>query len=216
MSTIPPLSEQSGRQVLVVEDEARVRGMLEKALGEMGFSGTFTGSAEAAGRILATKSFDILMLDLNLPGIGGLEFLERIRRQHPHTSVIILTGFGDLEAAKKAIHLDVVEFLTKPCALGTLEAALQRARERRRVYLLGQAIVSPAPDDASAGPPIAFAEPAGSASPETSIEEMERRHILAALERHKGNRAAAAAELGISVRKLYYRLGQYQKSGLFP
>lgn len=215
MSASLPLSEQTGRHVLVVEDEARVRGMLEKALAEMGYAGTFAGSAEAAGRILATKSFDILMLDLNLPGIGGMEFLERIRKQHAHTSVIILTGFGDLDAARKAIHLDVVEFLTKPCALGTLEAALNRARERRRTHLVSQAVAS-TPEDVPARPPIAFVDPAKAADSNASMEDVERQHILAALQRHDGNRAAAAAELGISVRKLYYRIGQYQKMGLFP
>ena len=49
-----------------------------------------------------------------------------------------------------------------------------------------------------------------------SLEEMEQRHILAVLEKNHGNRTATAAELGISLRKLYYRLGQYQKQGLIP
>ncbi|HZN63749.1 MAG TPA: helix-turn-helix domain-containing protein, partial [Tepidisphaeraceae bacterium] len=56
--------------------------------------------------------------------------------------------------------------------------------------------------------------PAGAPAP--SLEEMEQRHILAVLEKNGGNRTATATELGISLRKLYYRLGQYQKQGLIP
>src|SRR5690349_15039835 len=116
-----PSSLPSGREVLVVEDELRVRNMLLQALKEMGFAATPAPSAEAAARLLAQREFDILILDLNLPGMNGIEFLESVRRQHNAIQVIILTGFGDLEAARKAIHFDVVDFLTKPCALGALE-----------------------------------------------------------------------------------------------
>jgi transcriptional regulator with PAS, ATPase and Fis domain len=49
-----------------------------------------------------------------------------------------------------------------------------------------------------------------------SLEELEQKHILSVLQKHNGNRAATAAELGISLRKLYYRLGEYQKKGLLP
>src|SRR5438067_2159303 len=86
---------------------------------------------------------DIILLDLNLPPMSGLEFLERLRQTHPLTEVIILTGFGDLEAAKKAIHFDVVEFLTKPAHLGELEQALDRARKRLEESLLPTATQPP-------------------------------------------------------------------------
>src|SRR5947209_6325453 len=72
----------TGKEVLVVEDDPRVRNMLASALKEMGFAGTFCASAEAATRAIADGgNFDILILDLNLPGAGGMEFLESVRRQ---------------------------------------------------------------------------------------------------------------------------------------
>src|SRR4051794_35535516 len=134
-----------GRDVLVVEDEQRIRNMHAVALKEMGFNPTLAASAEAATRALAERSFDILLLDLNLPGMDGIAFLESIRREHRDMQAIILTGFGDLAAARKAIHLDVVEFLTKPCPLGTLERALDRARKRITGLGEGQAPVLPQP-----------------------------------------------------------------------
>jgi DNA-binding NtrC family response regulator len=212
-----PQAIPTGRDVLVLEDEARVRNMLSQALKEMGFNATFTSTASAASKAMAAHAYDILILDLNLPGMNGLEFLESIRAMRADIQVIILTGFGDLEAAKKAIHLDVVEFLTKPCGLGNLETALNRACKRRRGQLTG--------DPASGTEPLLrFETEPGTVSPPDagpdgavlSMEEVERRHILSVLKRLNGNRPAAAAELGISIRKLYYRIGEYQKKGIVP
>ena len=206
-----------GRQVLLVEDETRLREMLSRAIHEMGFVPTAVGLAEPALRLLEARPFDILVVDLNLPGMGGIAFLEAVRGRWPSTQAIILTGFGDLEAAKQAIRLEVVDFLTKPCPLGELEVALGRARNRRLQAgvppgargAAARAALPDEPGDEPEGP-----APAGGATP--SLEEMEQRHILAVLEKNHGNRTATAAELGISLRKLYYRLGQYQKQGLIP
>ena len=206
-----------GRQVLLVEDESRLREMLTRAIHEMGFVPTAAPQAEAALRLLeqrGERGFDILIVDLNLPGIGGMELLEQARTRWPLTQAIVLTGFGDLDAAKQAIRLDVTDFLTKPCPLGELEVALDRARNRRlqatgaepRRLESSRAEATDEPDD----------EPGTASDPTPSLEEMEQRHILAVLEKNHGNRTATAAELGISLRKLYYRLGQYQKQGLLP
>jgi DNA-binding NtrC family response regulator len=221
-SSTPPSNKtlSSGTDVLVVEDDVRVRRMLADALKQMGFAASFAPTAEAAARILAAQAFDILILDLNLPGMGGIEFLESVRRQQNDIQVIILTGFGDLEAARKAIHFDVVEFLTKPCALGSLEVALSRARKRRKGQIVSEAAAAVEPVLQFDTPPTARPAPAEAdetdPSAEGSMEEVERRHILTVLAKHNGNRAATAAELGISVRKLYYRLGEYQRKGSGP
>jgi DNA-binding NtrC family response regulator len=206
--------------VLIVEDELRLREMLTRAVQEMGFSPAAAPNAEAALRLLDGRAFDILVVDLNLPGIGGMEFLEQARARWPATQAIILTGFGDLDAAKQAIRLDVADFLTKPAPLGELEVALDRARNRRlqagsaepaRPHLPAHVAEADEDDeDEDAAPPGTPAP----GEPTPSLEEMEQRHILAVLEKNHGNRTATAAELGISVRKLYYRLGEYQKKGL--
>jgi DNA-binding NtrC family response regulator len=218
-SAPPSYPPGEGRQVMIVEDETRLREMLTRAVQEMGFSPTAAANAEAALRLLDGRAFDILIVDLNLPGIGGLEFLELARSRWPATQAIILTGFGDLEAAKQAIRLDVADFLTKPAPLGELEVALDRARNRRlqagepaRPHLPAHVAEPEADDDDEADE----GAPADAGGPTPSLEEMEQRHILSVLEKNHGNRTATAAELGISLRKLYYRLGQYQKQGLIP
>jgi DNA-binding NtrC family response regulator len=135
----------TGRDVLVVEDDPRVRKMLEGAMREMNFAATLALTAEAALKLTAEREFDILILDLNLPGMSGIEFLEKVRQRQSDIQAIILTGFGDLEVAKKAIHLDVVEFLTKPCTLGTLEVAMARALKRRKGQIVNEAAAAPEP-----------------------------------------------------------------------
>jgi DNA-binding NtrC family response regulator len=205
MSSVPS-SVPSSRRVLLVDDEPRLRDMLVRAVEQMGFDAAAASTAEAALRMLAEQTFHILILDLNLPGMNGMELFEQVRKDNRNIQVIILTGFGELESAQRAIHLDAVEFLTKPCPLGDLELALDRARQRidkTTPHTARQIIPAPPVPDAQPAPPI-------------SLEDLEREHILATLKKNNGNRTTTASELGISLRKLYYRLGEYQRRGLLP
>lgn len=192
--------------VLVVEDEARLRELLLSAIPDMGFSVRGARSGEDALNMMASRPAGIVILDLNLPGMNGLEFFDLLHERWPGTRVVIMTGFGDLAAAQKAIRLGVADFLTKPASLGDLEAALELAR---------RGCSAPTPAPVASVPPE---PPEGGGTPASSmrLEEVERLHILAVLDRNSGNRAATAAELGISVRTLYYRLAEFQRQGLLP
>lgn len=201
MNTPPP---NLPLRILIVEDEPRMRDLLTRAISSWGFTTSSTRTAEDALRSMTESPADILLLDLNLPGMSGLDLLEHLRAHHPNIQAIILTGFGDLAAAKKAIHLDVVEFLTKPCHLGELESALDRARRR----ITERRQTDPAPSLPSPPPP----PPPDPTRPAT-LEDIERHHILTTLARHNGNRRATAEELGMSLRTLYYRLNDYQRQG---
>jgi DNA-binding NtrC family response regulator len=232
---LPP-SRATGRRVIVVEDERRLREMLLASIDESGFSASGASSAEAAVRLLSQEQFAIALVDLNLPGMGGMDFCDILHQRWPNVQIIILTGFGDLAAARRAIRLDVVDFLTKPCGMDELEVALDRARQRWvERWLAGLTAANDAPPThgsprtAEPQPPVGGAahrhadqQPGGAihadepTAPAVSMEEMERELIFAALVRHHGNREAAAAEIGISVRKLYYRLQQYQRQGFVP
>ena len=119
-------------KVLLVEDEARLREMLLRALAEMGFSPTPAGTAEAAQRVLEREPHGIIILDLNLPLMSGMEFLTAIRQRQADVQVIILTGFGDMDAARKAIHLDVTK--TDEVEQGVRHRAARLYRFDRRKY----------------------------------------------------------------------------------
>jgi DNA-binding NtrC family response regulator len=175
--------------VLVVEDETKMRELLCRAIRGFGFRTEGVRSAEEALRLMEQSPRDAVVLDLNLPAMSGMELLEIIKKRWLDTQAIILTGFGDLDSAKCAIHLDVVEFLTKPTHLGELERALDRARRRIESARSGM-------------PEIANEKP-------EKLADLERQHILDVLERNGGNRAATADALGISLRTLYYRLEEY-------
>ncbi|HXE53394.1 MAG TPA: response regulator [Tepidisphaeraceae bacterium] len=196
MSLAHPKQVNEAR-VVIVEDETRLRDLLTRAVTGWGFETAAARSGEEAIRLNEAKPFDIAILDLNLPGMEGLEALSRLRDKSPHLQAIVLTGFASIEAAKKAVHLDVVEFLTKPCHLGELEQAIDRAL--RRMAPTAPEII----DEPDLPPPAAGA----------TLEEVERQHILMALRRNNGNRTATAQELGISRRTLYYKLEEYQRQG---
>ena len=197
-----PSPHAISRRVLIVEDEPRLREMLCRAVSQMEFQPTAVSSAEEAVREMSHAPAGILIVDINLPGMNGLELCEIVRQRWPESHAIILTGHGTLGAAQSAIRLEVADFLTKPCTLAEIEAALGRALRRRMEPSAGversdaDTMVEGGWADEEDGKP-------------TTLDEVERRHILAALERHGGNRAAAAQELGISVRTIYYRLRQY-------
>jgi len=185
--------------VLVVEDEPRLRDVLLRAIPDMGFEVAAVARGEDALAVFRDTPPDIVMLDLNLPDMEGLELFERAGKSWPTTQFVILTGFGTVQAARKAIRLDVVDFLTKPASLNEIDMALDRARRR----CMGAREL---PEDAP--------QPKGSESAHVeTLHDVERAKILEVLQRHDGNRAATAQELGISLRKLYYRLAEYHRRG---
>lgn len=217
-SNEPPLQPDM-RQVMVVEDERRLRDVLVANIREMGLDPVSVPNAEQALQLMEKSPVPIVLLDLNLPGMNGLDLCAIVHRRWPTTQAIILTGYGDLNAAKKAIRLEVVDFLTKPCGMDDLEKALERARARfREKWIASQPAAArepkPEPSQRKAAvprmPPSVLAAQNNQAA--HSLEDVERDLIYAALARHGGNREAAAADLGISVRKLYYRLQQYQQA----
>lgn len=186
-------------RILIVEDQQRVRDMLIETVTQWGFDAVAARSGEEALRQIESAPIHMILMDLHLPGMGGIDTLERIRQTHPDIPAIILTGFGDLDAARRAIHLDVVDFLTKPCSQGELEQSLFRAQRRIR---------RPLPEVQAEPDPIT-----DSALGQGRLDDIEREHIIAVLNKHAGNRAETAAELGISLRTLYYRLNDYHRKG---
>jgi DNA-binding NtrC family response regulator len=220
MASTANLHRHPDPHVLIVEDEQRLRDLLLRSLTNWGFDASAARSAEEAMRHSDVSPPDIVLLDLNLPGMDGLEFFTSLRRKRPDVQGIVLTGFATVEAAKQAVHMDMVEFLTKPCHLGELEQALDRAV--RRIAPPDPPIVPDAADDSPGRGVDANRRFAGAGAanvgeaddgPARTLDEVEREHILSTLQRHDGNRTATAAELGISRRTLYYKLTEYQKLG---
>lgn len=210
---------QTRPTVLVVDDEQRLRDVLVRGIAQMGYDCAGSPHAEDALRQMREQPRGVAIVDLNLPGMDGMALFEILRRGWPAVQVIVLTGFGDLDSAKQAIRLDVVDFLTKPTHLGELEQALSRAWQRIDDAAGLDAVKLPEPvpgedtDDDPFDDPEAGGTPGTQPSPGESLEALERKHIIDTLAQHDGNRRATAQALGISLRTLYYRLSQYQKQG---
>ncbi len=193
--------------VLIVEDEPRMRDLLLEVLPDMGYQPSGVKTAEEGMTVLQRQPTDIVMLDLNLPVMDGMVFLDRFRQRWKQTPVIIMTGFGDLASAQNAIRHRVVDFLTKPCHLGEIEEALGRAREHLNRIGDGDEIATKPDkgpvqhDHAENGGTVSIPVP-------TTMTNAKRLLIDDALRRHQGNRTAAASELRISRRTLYKWLGQ--------
>jgi len=121
-------------RVLVVDDERPTRVLLEKELPRAGYAVTCAESGEGALEQVRTKEFDVILLDLKMPGIGGMEALRRIRESGAAAEVVILTGHPDVDSAITAMKLGAYDYLTKPFKLAELEEVLRRAAERNHLH----------------------------------------------------------------------------------
>ncbi|MFZ5440559.1 MAG: sigma-54-dependent transcriptional regulator [Myxococcota bacterium] len=120
-------------RVLIVDDDANLTSTLELGLSQRGYRVVTAPRAEAALTQLDAEDVDVVLTDLNMPGLGGLAFAERVAASHPDTPLIVLTGFGTYETAVAAIRAGAYDFLSKPAKLDSIVIALERALQHRRL-----------------------------------------------------------------------------------
>lgn len=112
--------------LLIVDDERVVREGCRDVAQTLGFS-TFTAeNAEQAYKILDSTSVDVILLDLRLPGIGGLEALRQIKQRRPETIVIVVTGYATVQSAVQAMKHGAFDYVTKPFNMDELRILLDR------------------------------------------------------------------------------------------
>src|SRR3990170_2355654 len=123
----------SQMHVLVVDDEEPFRILMESELGRLGHAVQCVKSGEEALQTLAAHDVEVVLLDLNMPGLGGMETLKRMKEAGVSAEVIILTGHPDIDDAIQAMKLGAYDYLTKPARLSEVEEVLKRAAEKRRL-----------------------------------------------------------------------------------
>src|SRR5579862_6094939 len=100
--------------ILIVEDEAKMRRLLELNLEEDGFATLSAGDAETGLKMLSENAVDLILTDLKLPGMDGLQFLQAVKRQNPALPVVVMTAFGSVETAVEAMKAGASDYVLKP------------------------------------------------------------------------------------------------------
>ena len=118
-------------RILVVDDDSPVRNACSEIAKSLGYATQSAESVPSARLALANNSVDILLLDLKLPGGGGLALLEDLRTQHPQTIVVIMTAFASVDSAVESMRIGAGDYLSKPFTLEELSTTLERAAQRR-------------------------------------------------------------------------------------
>jgi DNA-binding NtrC family response regulator len=135
------------RSILLVDDDVAFRRVMAGELTRMHFEVSDAGSGEEGLKRIIEHEPDIVLLDLQMPGISGLDTLKAIRESNPGVEVIMLTGHGSIDTAIESIRAGAFDYVVKPCPLDELEVRIQRALERqalrRRASILERGLTPP-------------------------------------------------------------------------
>ena len=127
------MSEQSQARILIAEDEANLRLVLQKELERLGYRVQAAPDGEAALRKLEESNVDVLLCDINMPRIDGMELLRRVHERPNPPEVIMLTGQATVETAVEAMKLGAYDYLTKPYRITELDVRVKQAADKRRL-----------------------------------------------------------------------------------
>jgi DNA-binding NtrC family response regulator len=127
------LNEQKAARILIAEDEANLRLVLQKELERLGYRVQAAPDGEAALRKLEESNVDVLLCDINMPRIDGMEVLRRVHERPNPPEVIMLTGQATVETAVEAMKLGAYDYLTKPYRITELDVRVKQAAEKRRL-----------------------------------------------------------------------------------
>ncbi len=127
-------------KILAIDDEPNIRHLIDSEFSLEGLHVVTAGSGEEGLRLFEHNRFDVVLLDLKLPKISGIETLRRIRRKSPKTAVIMITGYGDVKTAVESMKLGARDYISKPFKLDELLDLVKRAIEEVKRNQLFQAL----------------------------------------------------------------------------
>ncbi len=124
--------EEPKARILVVDDEANVLLTMTSILRQEGYQVDAADGGEKALAAIHERFYDLVLTDLNMPQVGGMEVLAEVQKRSPNTVTLVITGYGSLDSALRAIQLGAYEYLLKPCEVPELKQAVRRCLERKR------------------------------------------------------------------------------------
>jgi len=119
--------------VLIIEDEAKMRRLLELNLGEDGFKTLSAGDAETGLKLLDSEPVHLVLTDLKLPGMNGLEFLTSAKRQNSALPIVVMTAFGSVETAVEAMKAGASDYVLKPFSLAEIRMVVHKELDNSRL-----------------------------------------------------------------------------------
>jgi DNA-binding NtrC family response regulator len=119
--------------ILIVEDEAKMQRLLQLSLAEEGYTTQAASDAELGLRLLRQTKFDLVITDLKLPGMDGLEFLQAVKRTDAQVPVVLMTAFGTVETAVQAMKAGASDYVLKPFSLEEMKLVVKKELNVRRL-----------------------------------------------------------------------------------
>src|SRR5256886_9025160 len=119
--------------ILIIEDEAKMRRLLELNLGDDGLKTLSAGDAETGLKLLASEPVHLVLTDLKLPGMSGLEFLNAAKRQNPALPIVVMTAFGSVETAVEAMKAGASDYVLKPFSLAEMRMVVHKELDNSRL-----------------------------------------------------------------------------------
>jgi signal transduction histidine kinase len=118
------------KKILLVDDEKDIREVIHLSLSDMGYLVLEAEDGDEALRVFKETQPPIVLTDIKMPHMDGIELLQKIKRENPETEVVMITGHGDMDLAIKSLKYEATDFITKPINVNVLEIALQRVQEK--------------------------------------------------------------------------------------
>jgi DNA-binding NtrC family response regulator len=127
------MTKMKGAKILLVDDEVVFTNNMSKLLTNRGYRATAVNSGDSAIRALEEVDFDVIVLDLKMPGMDGITTLKEIKKLGLFAETLILTGHGSIDTALEAMKLGAYDYLTKPCEIDELVAKIEGAWDKKDV-----------------------------------------------------------------------------------
>ncbi len=124
ITSAPQIQPANFLNLLIIDDERSIREACREVAQSLGFNAFVADSTEHGYRLLEVQSVDAVLLDLRLPGAGGLEAMRRIKERRPEAIVIVVTGYGTVQTAVQAMKNGAYDYVTKPFSVDELKMLL--------------------------------------------------------------------------------------------
>src|SRR5512136_1764539 len=120
-------------QILIVDDQVNTCKSLQAILKKSGYRSEYTLSAEDGLKRVQSEHFDIVISDIRMPGMDGMQFLEELKKIQPHLVVIMITGYATIKSAVETIQKGAYDYLPKPFTPDEVRVIIERAAERSQL-----------------------------------------------------------------------------------